>query len=946
MTDNEIKEKNIEITELKIEKYPMAKSPHLIEYFIIMGYEESYIKEKILKNINLRNQSEQNEKNIESDLVYEFKCRHLPTILSSISSNFSEPIAEDKILIQNVFPIPPTIYYTSSNNLKYEPKQVNVIFTNIQNEVVNIGYSYIFYEKEYIYKSFVFIPKALVIISQYPFFHTFKNLCKELLYNNFKNDLIEIPLEIQLYNIVNFTPAPVNEKINYTFFPSSELFEITKCESDKDLINLNNQKIYSLNQLSGYRQSEIDFSVIFNVLPLNLIIQIYLQLLTRHTFAFFSKNIEKLNATIYIFQQFFYPLSHDETAYCLSPVRYFCAELLIQNIVGFLCSYDEINNYNPFRNVKPDEFKCLSENEEKEDFDYNLFECDFIVDLDSKKFIEKGNNKNMDNNEKQKNDKLEIVNFINNIFENDDNTELEISIIKLMKTLEKINSQLNCYEANKESPNYFNNNTKYNYIIQEAFYQFNLEISYQYFHSISKYNGDYRISKAEQLRRKKTYNESNLNEKDYLFLNLFSQTYYCHLLNNFIGGYSKDEPSLYKTPRLIFDYFISLKKILNHMNINNNKLTKNFFEIIDNIYFNKDKDNKVKEKDFSFLYFYKYYKHNLDISIYNLINNKYIESKLDKSKEENIKYCYKYKKIELDKNLLMNYIYIIEQMNKYEIKNIFNLDDDNYFFTYKPIEQNITLRHIYNSFENYYIESNYIELKDIIAISLINVVALSMNKKTVIHFTLYIYALFLKLFFSVRKYIEIILSIAIRLFQKDKEPNMHLYEIYFNLYKISIEANNLFPNDQLIFLKKLKDNISLKCKKKEDVDNKFKKIEKLELDKLYSLESQKRNKEILNILEDNENIIKGNIKNKIIFKSKFHKNKMIIYNDIYSPIMLYKISSELLESYYTDLDFNKVNKYKYDKLLICLLFYSQLLESDLPRDINKFLFYCLVIDYL
>ena len=382
------------------------------------------------------------------------------------------------------------------------------------------------------------------------------------------------------------------------------------------------------------------------------------------------------------------------------------------------------------------------------------------------------------------------------------------------------------------------------------------------------------------------------------------------------------------------------------MNINNNKLTKNYLEIIDNIYYNKEKDNKVKEKDFSFLFFYKYYKQNLDSSIYNLINNKFVDSKIYKKNEDNIKYCYKYKIIDLDKNLLLNYIYIIEQMNKYEIKNIFNLDDENSFYFYKPIEQKIALRHIYNSFENYFIASNYIELKDIIAISLINIVALSMNKNIVIHFTLSIYALFLKLFFSVRKYIEIILSIACRLYQKDKEPNMHLYEIYFNLYKLSIEANNLFPNDQLIFLKKLKDSFSLKSKNKEIIDNKYKKIEKIEVDKLYSLESQKKQKEILNILEDSDNNLEGYIKNKIIFKSKFYKNKMIIYNDIYSPAMLHKISNELLESYYTDLDFNKVNKYKYDKILICLLFYSKLLENDLPKDINKFLFYCLVVDYL
>ena len=69
-------------------------------------------------------------------------------------------------------------------------------------------------------------PKHFVIISQYPFFNTYKKICKELLYNLFKNDLLEIPVEIQLYNLINFVPAPVKEKLNMSFFISDDLNEI------------------------------------------------------------------------------------------------------------------------------------------------------------------------------------------------------------------------------------------------------------------------------------------------------------------------------------------------------------------------------------------------------------------------------------------------------------------------------------------------------------------------------------------------------------------------------------------------------------------------------------------------------------------------------------------------------------------------------------------------
>ena len=48
--------------EVKIEKYPLAESPNLIENFLILGYEESYIQEIILKKLQLSNLVIENEK--------------------------------------------------------------------------------------------------------------------------------------------------------------------------------------------------------------------------------------------------------------------------------------------------------------------------------------------------------------------------------------------------------------------------------------------------------------------------------------------------------------------------------------------------------------------------------------------------------------------------------------------------------------------------------------------------------------------------------------------------------------------------------------------------------------------------------------------------------------------------------------------------------------------
>ena len=108
MEESETKTGDLELSELKIEKYPMANSPNFIEYFLIMGYEESFIEEKIIKNINIQIESKQSEqlddnnknKNTNINEIQEFRCRQLPTILFSINSNFSGILARENVLIK------------------------------------------------------------------------------------------------------------------------------------------------------------------------------------------------------------------------------------------------------------------------------------------------------------------------------------------------------------------------------------------------------------------------------------------------------------------------------------------------------------------------------------------------------------------------------------------------------------------------------------------------------------------------------------------------------------------------------------------------------------------------------------------------------------------------------------------------------------------------------
>ena len=89
---------NDKLTEKKIEKYPMAESQNLIEFFGIAGYEELYIQGNIIKEIELKAKFEEDEndetdleqknkkENPEKHLFKKYIPRNLPTILFSIGS--------------------------------------------------------------------------------------------------------------------------------------------------------------------------------------------------------------------------------------------------------------------------------------------------------------------------------------------------------------------------------------------------------------------------------------------------------------------------------------------------------------------------------------------------------------------------------------------------------------------------------------------------------------------------------------------------------------------------------------------------------------------------------------------------------------------------------------------------------------------------------------------
>ena len=150
--------------DLMITKYPyLGSSPNLMEYFSIIGYDE----------ITLTNTKVSHFKEIDVK----------PTILSSICSRQDYGIVDNDLIIRQIYPENPKFYLKSLQGqriIKHKPESVIYSFcfdsVNGKDKLFYICFGFKFYE-EY---SYYYTPKAFCIVSQYPYFTLFENICQDL----------------------------------------------------------------------------------------------------------------------------------------------------------------------------------------------------------------------------------------------------------------------------------------------------------------------------------------------------------------------------------------------------------------------------------------------------------------------------------------------------------------------------------------------------------------------------------------------------------------------------------------------------------------------------------------------------------------------------------------------------------------------------------------------
>ena len=400
------KEIGLNIREIKpIKKYPfLGFSTSLIDYFLVLGY-DSPTKKDIISNIfriENKNQSSENKdsrhnsssnKNNKDTLEYQEQSK--PVVLSSIGSDNINANLNEELIIKHMFPNNyVSINYdyfkneqkkTTSGNIVLYLK-ANKIFEfddahndkneNLKNDTMYNIFGYLFtenhVEEEKIQnaknKLKIYFPKCFIFISQYPYFKYYESLSRNIVQRIKNNNHIEIPFEIQLYNLVNFTPSPINCNLQLNLLVNDFINNLKKTYSSNDdaitKLKKNNdnsaikilENNFFINQLSAFPYIDINIPFLFIFCNIDIFLIIYIFSFLEIKCIFFCNNLELLNLIMYLLYIFSYPfleISESGQVYSVSKDEILdSSKILKNNIIGVNANYEpnmglssEYNNY-------------------------------------------------------------------------------------------------------------------------------------------------------------------------------------------------------------------------------------------------------------------------------------------------------------------------------------------------------------------------------------------------------------------------------------------------------------------------------------------------------------------------------------------------------------------------------------------------------------------------
>ena len=601
-----------------IKLYPFnGRSTFLIDKFYIIGYDYLTLHKLLIEDTP---DYIQDNKDKELKEPQELKIDEEPNILNEFTSDYKKVGLPNETILKMIYPKKINIYYFSEeytnvlrrtgkdfNDLKEEykkvefnkeidpmhPKSYLVVFSsnpqaeNNSKKSIN-GLAYTFYskftetkvldKKTYIY----YIPYTFCIISEYPFFNSFYKLMKYIK-KFYSQEVLYIPIEILIYNIVTFSPSPLNCDVkldlrssfengeyknavsnavytnkrhykNVESFTSSEnLIKVKKNNNNKDNFSSKsgsqkNIKRYKsqynkskkkddkiddftikFNFLSGYPLIQYNLSkVLFYSLIPEKVITIFLYSFLEKDVLFFSNDIEFLSFTLNAYLNLNYPLNDEKYYFIGVPISY--DDFVNGNSEFGLKNYTSIIGIN-------DQYRYDYNKNKKQN--KNLKMADHLaIDLDKGEIYEVIDKTKKNSRVNYSNKK--IMDLVRKICRNSEDekikkTTLYQAIKKLNDRLSKVsklidlndrknNTKINFIEYDNIDQNNMTSNKKsinyYNREIQEAFYEFINNICIYFYENLSI------KARQDDMRSRNENNKDNNNKEQESIMNvIFNKNY-------------------------------------------------------------------------------------------------------------------------------------------------------------------------------------------------------------------------------------------------------------------------------------------------------------------------------------------------------------------------------------------------------------------------------------
>ena len=321
-------EPNMDMNSEKKVKYPLSGvAPNLIDKFLVLGYDQKVIEYSLLSgkgdppNYELKTRFD----------FYSFEER--PTVINEICNDYCKDLLENDLILELIYPNLPQMYFLRKEIMNTKKEIDEDLLTTSYSIIFSInpqdnsgskksynGLGYVFYvtlehKTNDVFDGLVYVPIAYVILSEFPYFYHFKEICRNVCIQ-MKKEHDEIPIEIILYNIVKYLQSPINKSINLTFAapigPSKDkgnnfsdvLYPLYSLTRDDNRI-----PTMFFHQLSGYPFMDINISFLFNLIPPEIIVEVFIFSFLEHDIIFYSSRPEILNMVMYIFSNFNYPFN-------------------------------------------------------------------------------------------------------------------------------------------------------------------------------------------------------------------------------------------------------------------------------------------------------------------------------------------------------------------------------------------------------------------------------------------------------------------------------------------------------------------------------------------------------------------------------------------------------------------------------------------------------------